>query len=75
MTTFLDELNRRRAFAIIFHPDAKRFEEFKTKLCDNLALDHHGELVYIAPSRVNLQLTQDLWPEVRFAATREHGVH
>jgi peptide subunit release factor RF-3 len=53
--------------------DAKRFEEFKTKLRDNLALDHHGELVYIAPSRVNLQLTQERWPEVRFAATREHG--
>ena len=55
--------------------DAKRFEEFKTKLRDNLALDHHGELVYIAPSRVNLQLTQERWPEVRFAATREHGRH
>ena len=55
--------------------DAKRFEEFKTKLRDNLALDHHGELVYIAPSRVNLQLTQERWPDVRFAATREHGRH
>jgi peptide chain release factor 3 len=55
--------------------DAKRFEEFKHKLRDNLALDHHGELVYIAPSRVNLQLTQERWPEVRFAATREHGLH
>jgi peptide chain release factor 3 len=54
--------------------DAKRFEEFKTKLHDNLALDHHGELVYIAPSRVNLQLTQERWPQVRFAATREHGL-
>jgi peptide chain release factor 3 len=55
--------------------DAKRFEEFKNKLRDNLALDHHGELVYIASSRVNLQLTQERWPEVRFAATREHGLH
>lgn len=55
--------------------DAKRFEEFKHKLRDNLALDHHGELVYIASSRVNLQLTQERWPEVRFAATREHGLH
>ena len=53
--------------------DAKRFEEFKKKAQDNLALDHHGELVYIAPSRVNLQLTQERWPEVRFNATREHG--
>ncbi len=56
-------------------PDPKRFDEFKTKLHDNLALDHHGELVYIAPTRVNLQLTQERWPEVRFAATREHGLH
>ncbi len=55
--------------------DTRRFEEFKNKLHDNLALDHHGELVYIAPTRVNLQLTQERWPEVRFAATREHGAH
>lgn len=54
--------------------DRKRFEDFQTKLRDALALDHHGELVYIAPTRVNLQLTQERWPEVRFAATREHGV-
>jgi peptide chain release factor 3 len=40
----------------------------------NLATDHHGDLVYIAPSRVNLQLTQERWPEVQFHATREHGV-
>ncbi len=53
--------------------DAKRLEDFRTKLYDHLALDHHGELVYIAPTRVNLQLTQERWPEVRFAATREHG--
>jgi peptide chain release factor 3 len=54
--------------------DAKRFEEFRKKLHDHLALDRQGELVYIAPSRVNLQLTQERWPEVRFSATREHGL-
>jgi peptide chain release factor 3 len=54
--------------------DAKRFEEFKRKAHDNLAVDHHGELVYIAPSRVNLQLTQERWPEVQFSAIREHGL-
>ncbi|HXH01921.1 MAG TPA: peptide chain release factor 3 [Candidatus Competibacteraceae bacterium] len=53
--------------------DGKRFEEFKNKCHDNLALDHHGELVYIAPTRVNLQLTQERWPEVKFSATREHA--
>jgi peptide chain release factor 3 len=54
--------------------DARRLAEFKDKLREHLALDHHGELVYIAPSRVNLQLTQERWPELRFSATREHGL-
>jgi len=53
--------------------DPKRFEDFKNKVHDQLALDHHGELVYMATSRVNLQLTQERWPEIRFSATREHG--
>ncbi|MFO7808932.1 peptide chain release factor 3 [Guyparkeria sp.] len=53
--------------------DPKRFEEFKNKSQANLAIDHAGELVYIAPTRVNLQMTQERWPEVRFLATREHG--
>jgi len=53
--------------------DPKKFEEFKNKNEANLALDHAGDLVYIAPTRVNLQMTQERWPEVRFLATREHG--
>ncbi len=53
--------------------DAKRFDEFQRKCHDNLAEDHGGELVYVAPTRVNLQLSQERWPEVRFSATREHG--
>jgi peptide chain release factor 3 len=28
-------------------------------------------LVYLAPTRVNLQLTEERWPDIRFAATRE----
>ena len=28
----------------------------------NLALDAAGELVYLAPTRVNLQLTLERWP-------------
>jgi len=51
----------------------KKLEEFREKNALNLALDAAGELVYIAPSRVNLQLTQERWPEVRFDATREHA--
>jgi peptide chain release factor 3 len=51
--------------------DEKRFAEFRTKAHDNLAIDHAGALVYLAPSRVNLQLMRERWPEVRFRETRE----
>jgi peptide chain release factor 3 len=51
--------------------DAKRLEEFRIKAVENLALDHKGGLVYVAPTRVNLQLTQERWPELVFHSTRE----
>ena len=53
--------------------NAKKLEEFREKAAQNLAIDAAGELVYLAPSRVNLQLTEERWPDVRFAATREHA--
>jgi peptide chain release factor 3 len=53
--------------------DAKKLEEFREKNAMNLAIDAAGELVYLAPSRVNLQLAQERWPQVRFNATREHA--
>ncbi len=53
--------------------DDRMLEDFSNKLRANLALDHAGDLTYIAPSRVNLQMTEERWPEVRFLATREHG--
>ena len=46
---------------------AAKLEEFQTKAFDHLARDHSGALVYLAPSRVNLQLTQERWPDVRFS--------
>lgn len=52
--------------------DAKRLEEFTNKNFDNLALDHNDNLTYLAPTRVNLNLTMERWPEVEFLATREH---
>jgi peptide chain release factor 3 len=52
--------------------DKKKFEEFKKKANDNLALDGNGNLTYIAPTRVNLDLTIERWPEVLFRSTREH---
>jgi len=53
--------------------DARKLEEFREKNAGNLAIDAAGELVYLAPSRVNLQLTTERWPDVTFAATREHA--
>jgi len=52
-------------------PDAKTEQEFRNKAADNLATDGSGSLTYIAPNRVNLQLTQERWPNVEFRATRE----
>jgi peptide chain release factor 3 len=52
--------------------DEKMLAEFKRKAHDNLALDHSGSLVYIAPSKVNLNLTEERWPDIRFLETREH---
>jgi peptide chain release factor 3 len=52
--------------------DDKMLEQFRQKAHDNLALDHSGSLVYIAPTRVNLGLTEERWPDIRFRETREH---
>jgi len=52
--------------------DEKMLDEFNRKAHDNLALDHSDSLVYIAPSKVNLNLTVERWPEVEFRETREH---
>jgi len=54
--------------------EARRLEEFKLKAYEHLALDHGGALVYLAPSRVNLQLTRERWPDIGFHTTREHLV-
>jgi peptide chain release factor 3 len=52
--------------------DPKKLDEFQRRAEANLALDGNGELVYLAPTRVNLGLTEERWPELRFLATREH---
>lgn len=55
------------------HCDNKvAFEKFKKKAHDQLSVDGGGYLTYLAPSRVNLQLMQERYPEVDFRATREH---
>lgn len=52
--------------------DVKKFEEFKRKNELNLALDCGDNLSYIAPTLVNLNLTQERYPEVVLRKTREH---
>ena len=52
--------------------DAKMLADFEKKAHDNLALDHGDSLVYIAPTRVNLNLTEERWPDIGFRKTREH---
>jgi peptide chain release factor 3 len=51
--------------------DPKMLSDFTRQLENNLALDGAGKLVYLAPTRVNLQLTQERWPDIQFAETRE----
>jgi len=52
--------------------DVKMFEEFKKKAYDNLCIDGGGYLTYLAPTRANLSLAEERWPDVRFNTTREH---
>jgi peptide chain release factor 3 len=46
-------------------------DEFVKRLIANVARDHAGQLVYLAPSTVSLALTQERWPKIRFFTTRE----
>ncbi|ODS24361.1 peptide chain release factor 3 [Candidatus Endobugula sertula] len=52
--------------------DEKKFTEFKRKAGDNLAIDGGDHLAYLAPTRVNLSLTKERYPDIEFRATREH---
>lgn len=52
--------------------NAQKLEEFRKKAFDNLALDANDNLTYIAPTRVNLELTIERWPDIEFHATCEH---
>ena len=37
----------------------------------NMALDGNGDYVYLAPNRVNLQMAQERFPDIKFLETRE----
>jgi peptide chain release factor 3 len=49
-----------------------KLEEFRKKAHENLSIDGGGYLTYLAPTRVNLSLIQERWPDIEFRATREH---
>ncbi len=51
--------------------DDKELARFRDRNAEHLAIDAAGELVYLATSRVNLQLTEERWPDITFKATRE----
>lgn len=52
--------------------DKSEIEKFTTKVRENVAYDAADLLVYIAPTRVNLSLIEERWPNLQFVATREH---
>ncbi len=54
--------------------DPKKLREFRDKNDTRLALDHYGQLVYLASSSVNLSMTRERSPDIRFLETREHGI-
>jgi peptide chain release factor 3 len=53
--------------------DDKLLEQFRNRASEHLALDGGGHLTYLAPSRVNLNLTMERWPDIIFQDVREHG--
>ncbi len=52
--------------------DEKIMAEFRKKAFDNLALDGSDTLTYLAPTRVNLTMAEERYPDITFSATREH---
>ena len=50
----------------------KVMENFRNKAQENLALDGGGHLTYLAPTRVNLALSEERYPDIHFRSTREH---
>ena len=52
--------------------DNRKLEDFRKKAAEHLSIDGGGHLTYLAPTRVNLALMEERWPELNFRATREH---
>jgi peptide chain release factor 3 len=52
--------------------DRRKLDDFRKKAADHLSIDGGGHLTYLAPTRVNLALMEERWPDLEFRATREH---
>ncbi|MGR8921597.1 MAG: peptide chain release factor 3 [Gammaproteobacteria bacterium] len=46
-------------------------DKLKAHAPNHMAVDGAGQLAYLAPSMVNLQLAEERWPDIEFRATRE----
>lgn len=51
--------------------DAAMLARFRQRHESNLAFDGTGKLVYLAPTRINLELAIERWPDIEFLATTE----
>ncbi|QRN40812.1 MAG: peptide chain release factor 3 [Neisseriaceae bacterium] len=52
----------------------KQLQEFERNVSTNLSIDAGDNLTYLAPNKVNLQLTKERWPDINFHETREHSI-
>lgn len=57
----------------IIASDKKILAEFEAENQRYLARDSADLLTYLAPSRVNLELAMERWPDIKFMDTREHA--
>jgi len=56
----------------VYCDDPRKLEDFRKKAAEHLSVDGGGYLTYLAPTRVNLSLMEERWPDIEFRATREH---
>lgn len=54
-------------------PDEAMRRNFEREQAARLGRDVDGNLVYLASSRYNLEVTMEKWPKITFHSTREHG--
>jgi len=55
----------------VYADDPKILAEFKNKAFNNLALDGGDSLIYLAPTKVNLNMAIEKNPNIKFLSTRE----